>query len=192
MFTSLLARPAAAFYHQGMEPDANAASERKPGGAIDPPFTRSPNLVPVEVLRDFTAEQVRLYGLRTTAERLRMGRETLRKIVTGRTVQPHPRQRELMGAEFLEAHPSGYVRETMVDGKPRALGPLKLLLPPDREEALEVLDRVFALAERHPDELPAAAAVHAWMRRVLNAEFDADTRYPPGQRPPGPSGIRAL
>jgi hypothetical protein len=176
-----------------MDPDTHEERERPPGGSADPPFTRSPNLVPVEVLRDFMAEQVRLYGLRTMAERLRMGRETLRKIATGRTAQPHPRQRELMGAEFLEVHPSGYVRETMVDGRPRALGPLKLLLPPDREEALEVLDRVFALAERHPDELPEqAAAVRAWMRRVLNAEFDADTRYPPGQRPPGPSGIRGL
>jgi hypothetical protein len=175
-----------------MDPNAFEAGGR-PAGGMDPPFTRSPNLVPLEVLRGFMAEQVRLYGLRTMAERLRMGRETLRKIVTGRTAQPHPRQRELMGVEFLEVHPSGYVQETMVDGRPRALGPLKLLLPPDRDEALEVLDRVFALAERPPDELrEQAAAVHAWMRRVLNAEFDADTRYPPGQRPPGPSGIRGL
>lgn len=175
-----------------MNPDAYEDREQPPGGA-DPPFTRSPNLVPQEVLRDFMAEQVRLYGYRTMAERLGMGHETLRKFVTGLTAQPHPRQRELMGAEFLEVHPSGYVRETMVEGRPRALGPLKLLLPPDREEAAAVLDRIFALAERHPDELPEqAAAVHAWMRRVLNAEFDAVTRYPPGQRPPGPSGIRGL
>lgn len=176
-----------------MDLDRYEERGRQPRDGTDPPFTRSPNLVPVEVLRDFMAEQARRHGLRTMAERLGMGHETLRKIVTGRTAQPHPRQRELMGAEFLEVHPSGYVRETMVDGKPRALGPLKLLLPPDRDEALEVLDRVFALAERHRDELPEqAAAVRAWMRRVLNAEFDADTRYPPGQRPPGPSGIRAL
>lgn len=159
----------------------------------DPPFTRSPNLVPQEVLRDFMAEQARLHGYRALAERVGTGHETLRKFVTGRTVQPHPRQRELMGADFLAVHPSGYVREATVDERPRALGPLKLLLPPDREQAAEVLDRIFALAERHPDELPGqAAAVRAWMRRVLDAEFDADTRYPPGQRPPGPSGIRTL
>lgn len=162
-------------------------------GGTDPPFTRSPNLVPLEVLRDFVGDEARRVGYRALADRLGMGHETLRKIATGRTAHPHPRQRERMGAEFLETHPSGYVRETTVDGKPRALGPLKLLLPPDRDQAEAVLDRVFALAQRHPDELPEqAAAVRAWMRRVLAAEFDADTRYPPGQRPPGPSGIRGL
>lgn len=172
--------------------DSEQSREDAPSAAaFDPPFTRSPNLVPQEVLRDFMGEQARLCGYRALAERLGTGHETLRKFVTGRTAQPHPRQRERMGAEFLEVHPSGYVRETTVDERPRALGPLKLLLPPDREQAEEVLDRIFALAERHPDELPGqAAAVRAWMRRVLNAEFDADARYPPGQRPPGPSGIR--
>ncbi|HEU4884381.1 MAG TPA: hypothetical protein VFT45_19145 [Longimicrobium sp.] len=164
-----------------------------PGGGADPAFTRSPNLVPHEVLRDFMGAQARLHGYRPLANRLGTAPETLRKFVTGLTAQPHPRQRERMGEEFLALHPSGYVRETTVDGRPRALAPLKMLLPPDREEAEEVLDRIFALAERHPDELPEqAAAVRAWMRRVLNAEFDADTRYPPGQRPPGPSGIRDL
>lgn len=161
------------------------------GGGSDPPFTRSPNLVPIEVLRDFMAEQVRLYSYRDVAQRLGTGHETVRKFVVGQTVHPHPRQRELMGADFLNVHPSGYVREATVQGRPRALGPLKLLLPPDRQQAADVLDRIFALAERHPEELPEqAAAVRAWMRRVLEAEFDADTRYPPGRRPPGPSGIR--
>jgi hypothetical protein len=174
-----------------MDSERNGEGTRPTAGESDPPFTRSPNLVPQEVLRDFMGQQARLHGYRALAVRVGTGHETLRKFVTGLTVNPHPRQRELMGAEFLAAHPSGYVRETTVDGKPRPLGPLKLLLPPDREEAAEVLDRIFALAERHPGELPEqAAAVRAWMHRVLSAEFDADTRYPPGRRPPGPSGIR--
>lgn len=162
-----------------------------PASGAEPPFTRSPNLVPQEVLRDFMADQVRVHGYRALADRMGTGHETLRKFVTGLTTQPHPRQRELMGAEFLRVHPGGYVRGDTVDGRPRALGPLKMLLPPEREQAEEVLDRIFALAERHPDELPEqAAAVRAWMRRVLEAEFDADVRYPAGQRPRGPSGIR--
>jgi hypothetical protein len=174
-----------------MDTDHDRQSE--PPGAVDPPFTRSPNLVPQEVLRDFMREQARLHGYRALADRLGTGHETLRKFVTGLTAQPHPRQRELMGAEFLAIHPSGYVREATVDGRPRPLGPLKLLLPPDRDQALEALDRIFALAERHPEELPEQAeAVRAWMRRVLDAEFDADMRYPPGQRPPGPSGVRVI
>jgi hypothetical protein len=175
-----------------MNSEQNGRGEGAADGA-DPPFTRSPNLVPREVLRDFMGEQARLHGYRVLAERLGTGHETLRKFVTGRTAQPHARQRERMGEEFLAAHPSGYVPETTVDGKPRALAPLKLLLPPDRDEAEAVLDRIFALAARHPDQLPEqAAAVRAWMHRVLSAEFDADTRYPPGQRPPGPSGMRTV
>jgi hypothetical protein len=162
-----------------------------PGGGQDPPFTRSPNLIPLEVLRDFVAEQARLYGYRALAERWRIGHETLRKIATGRTARPHPRQRELMGAEFLEVHPAGYVREAAGDERPRALKPLRTLLPADPDQAAGVLDRIFDLAQRHPDELPVeAAAVRAWMRRLLDAEFDGAARYPPGQRPRGPSGIR--
>lgn len=168
--------------HRDNEPPADPA---------DPPFTRSPNLIPVEVLRNFIQEQAQVYGYRGLAQRLRTGHETLRKFVTGRTALPQLRQRELMGAEFLEVHPAGYVREAAEDGTARALSPLKRLLPPDREQAAEVLERIFALAERHPDELPGqAAAVRAWLLRVLHAEFDADTRYPPGRRPRGPSGIR--
>lgn len=166
--------------------------ESRPGGS-GPPHTRSPNLVPVEVLRDFVEEQARQHTYRALAERWDIGHETLRKFVMGRTVQPHMRQRELIAAEFLEMHPAGYVQEEAFQPRPRPLPPLKRLLAPERAEALEALDRIFALAERHPGELPEqAAAVHAWMRRVLEAEFDAEMRYPPGRRPPGPSGIRQL
>jgi hypothetical protein len=181
----------AGFYDEDMAYEQRGADGQPPEGGHDPPFTRSPNLVPLEVLRDFVGEQARLHGYRALAERLRMGHETLRKIATGRTAQPHPRQRELMGAEFLALHPGGYVRETTVDERPRALKPLKMLLPADHEEAAGVLDRIFELAERHPDELPGqASAVRAWMRRLLDAEFEGEARYPPGQRPRGPSGIR--
>lgn len=124
-------------------------------------------------------EQARLHKLRPLSELWGVGHETLRKFVTGRTAQPHPRQRELYGAKFLELHPSGYVREERVDGKARALQPLKMVLPPDRERAGEVLERIFELAARHRDELPDQAdAVHAWMRTLLNAEYEAEARYP--------------
>lgn len=162
-----------------------------PGGGLDPPFTRNPADVPLEVLRDFAGEQARLHTYRVLAERWGTGHETLRKFITGRTVVPHPRQRELYGAMFLEMHPGGYVEETRMEDKPRALPPLKRMLPPDRGQALEVLDRIFALADRHPDELPEQApAVRAWMRRLLEAEFAAELRYSRGRRPsPGAEEI---
>ena len=123
-------------------------------------------------------EQARLRTYRTLAKEWKLGHETLRKFVVGETQQPHPRQRQMYGARFLELHPSGYVREKRVDGRPVALDQLKLLLPPERERANEVLERIFALDERDPGQVPEeAAAVLAWMRKLLNAEFDAEVRF---------------
>lgn len=163
-----------------------ADDQNEPPGGADPPYTRSPDRVPVEVLRAFAEEQARMHGYRALGDRWNLGHETLRKFATGRTAQPHARQRELIGAGFLEVNPAGYVRVGDEEGRPRALRPLRQQLPPDRARAVEVLHRIFALAERHPDELPdEAAAVRAWLLRVLNAEFDADARHPVA-RPPVP------
>lgn len=117
-----------------------------------------------------------------------IGHETLRKFVTGQTAEPHPRQRRLYGTRFLELHPSGYVREKRVDGRPVALQQLKMLLPNDRERAQEVLDRIFALDERGADGLPEEAEkVREWMRKLLNAEFDAEVRFGKGRRKARPA-----
>jgi hypothetical protein len=150
----------------------------------DPPFTRNPADVPLEVLRHWVREMAELYHYRGLASRWGMGHETLRKFITGNTVQPHPRQREKYGAFFLELHPGGYVEETRTDGRARPLPQLKRLLPPERGEAAEVLDRIFELAGRHPQELPEQAdAVRSWLRTLLAAEFDAELRYTRGRRP---------
>lgn len=156
---------------------------------MNPTFTRNPADIPLEVLRGFVREQALLHSYRGLAERWGMGHETLRKFISGVTVQPHPRQRERYGALFLHLHPAGYVQATPADepgdDRPRALPQLKRLLPPDPGQAAAVLDRIFALAARHPDELPAqAAAVHGWMHALLNAEFQAEAQYARGRRPP--------
>ncbi|HEV3050975.1 MAG TPA: hypothetical protein VGX50_11725 [Longimicrobium sp.] len=150
----------------------------------DPPFTRRPADVPLEVLRDFVREMAELYSYRGLATRLGMGHETVRKFITRRTELPHPRQREAYAAFFLELHPGGYVEATRTEDRARPLPQLKRLLPPERGEAAAVLDRIFDLAARHPDELPEQAdAVRAWMQRLLAAEFDAELRYTAGRRP---------
>jgi hypothetical protein len=146
--------------------------------ASDPPFTRDPQNIPVDVLKDFVREQIDACRLRPLAKAWGVGHETLRKFATGLTEQPHPRQLALYSSKFLELHPSGYVREKRVDGKPVALPQLKLLLPADRERAQEVLDRIFALEERGADGVPEEAEkVREWMRKLLNAEFDAEVRF---------------
>lgn len=152
---------------------------RRPPVAPGPPFTRDPGEVPLEVLRDFVRGLAQKHTYRGVAAHWGIEPETLRKFITGRTVQPHPRQRETYGARYLDLHPAGYVNQTPGAGSARPLPQLKHLLPPDRAQAMEVLDRIFALAERPPGEAPhQASAVHAWLRRVLAAEFKADARYP--------------
>lgn len=150
----------------------------------DPPFTRTPAHVPLEVLREFVREMAALYSYRGVASRWGMGHETVRKFITRTTEQPHPRQREKYAAFFLELHPGGYVEATRTDDRARPLPQLKRLLPPERGEAARALDRIFELAGRHPDELPEQAdAVRGWLQRLLAAEFDAELRYTAGRRP---------
>jgi hypothetical protein len=171
-----LTRPLRLVYTPVCATRASGHSGQPPSG--DPPFTRRPERIPNEVLRDFVREQARLRTYRALAEAWGLGHETLRKFATGRTRQPHPRQLELYGTKFLELHPSGYVREKRVDGRARALEQLKMVLPPGRENAQQILDRVFELAARHPDELPdAALRMQEWLHKLLNAEYDAEVRY---------------
>jgi hypothetical protein len=109
--------------------------------------------------------------------------ETLRKFAEGITQDPHKRQLQLYGSKFLELHPSGYVQEKPVDGRARALPQLKNLLPADRAKAQEIVDRLFELAARHPDELPDEARdIRAWLGKLLNAEFDAEAGQPARKR----------
>lgn len=115
---------------------------------------------------------------RVLAEEWGLAAETLRKFAIGITRRPHPRQLELYGTRFLELHPSGYVREKRVDGRARALEQLKMVLPPGRENAQEIVDRVFELAARNPDELPEAAeGLREWLHKLLAAEYDAEARF---------------
>lgn len=156
-------------------------SGRPPSG--DPPYTRSAARIPLEVLRDFVAEQAKLRTYRPIAEEWGLAPETLRKFAEGITKDPHKRQLELYGSKFLELHPSGYVQEKPVDGRARALPQLKMMLPADREKAREIVDLVFELAARHPDELPdEAAKIQEWLAKLLNAEFDAEAGQPQRRR----------
>ncbi len=146
-----------------------------PFAAPPPSLVRDPARVPIPVLRGFARAQARLHGVRRVAVCWNVGYETFRKFVTGTTERPHPRQRELYGARFLEHHPAGYVATAPGAGS-GPLRPLKMLLPPDRDAASEVLERIFRLASGQPEAPPQTAAVGAWMRRLLEAEYDAEPR----------------
>jgi hypothetical protein len=127
-------------------------------------------------------EQIGVRRLRVLAKEWGVSAEALRKFALGITRQPHSRQLELYGTRFLELHPGGYVREKRVDGQARALEQLKMVLPPGRENAQQIVDRVFELAARSPDEVPdGVEALRDWIMKVLNAEYDAEARYLKGR-----------
>jgi hypothetical protein len=113
--------------------------------------------------------------------------EALRKFATGETKQPHARQLTLYATKYLELHPSGYVREKPVDGKARALEQLKMVLPPGRENAQQMVDGVFEAAVRHGDQVPEdVEKLRAWILKVLNAEYEAEARYTKTRTRPRP------
>lgn len=119
-----------------------------------------------------------MHTLRVLSREWGRSAEALRKFAMGTTKQPHPRQLTLYATKFLELHPSGYVREKPVDGNPRALEQLKMVLPSGRENAQQVVDRVFDAAARHGDDAPEdVEKLRAWILKVLNAEYDAEARY---------------
>lgn len=124
-----------------------------------------------------------MHKYRPLAKSWGLAAETLRKFVEGLTDRPHPAQLDLYGTKFLELHPSGYVREKRVDGSSQALPQLKMVLPPGRENAQEVVDRLFELAARYPDELPEnAERIREWLLKLLKAEYDAEAQqFRPGR-----------
>jgi hypothetical protein len=127
-------------------------------------------------------EQADARRYRILAKEWGLSAEALRKFAIGVTRQPHSRQLELYGTKFLELHPSGYVREKRVEGRARALEQLKMVLPPGRENAQQIVDRVFELAARSPDEVPdGVEALREWITKVLNAEYEAEARYAKGR-----------
>jgi hypothetical protein len=175
-----LTGPAGLVYYPVCAKRASGHSGQPPSG--DPPFTREASRIPIEVLRDFVREQALARKLRHLSKDWGLSAEALRKFALGMTRQPHPRQLQLFGTKFLELHPSGYVREKPVDGHARGLEQLKMVLPPGRENAQEVVERVFELAARSGDEVPEnVEKLREWILKVLNAEYDAEARFTTGR-----------
>ncbi|HWK89245.1 MAG TPA: hypothetical protein VNP72_04595 [Longimicrobium sp.] len=121
---------------------------------------------------------------RKLEEELDINHEAIRKFVEGITRMPHPATRETYAELYLRHHPAGYAAERKVEG-PVPLPPLKQVLPQGREAAQAVVEGVFALARRHPDELPEGTDnLEKWLRKLLKAEYDAEPKYPGRRRSP--------
>ena len=147
-------------------------------------MTRQWRDIPLEVLRDFVEAKAHDHTYAGLEAAWGVGHETLRKFVLGATGNPHPRTLQVYGDKYLEHHPSGYVEER-VDGRPRGLRELKMVLPPGRTRASEIIDRVFDLAARHPGEAPEETErIREWLHSLLDAEYAAEVQYPSRRRRP--------
>ncbi len=130
-----------------------------------------------------------------------MGRETIRKIASGRTRTPHERNLRALGALFLEWYPGGKRTGRLAESAdPPVTGwpaRVKAMLPGGREAADDEIRALHALLERHADEAPAwSGALVEMMRGLVEAAYTGETTYAQAKRsrrkqkrrPPGDQG----
>jgi hypothetical protein len=109
-------------------------------------------------------------------------REAVRKFVENKTAMPHKRSRRRYGEIFLEFHPAGYVLERRSKEEPAAMRPLKAVLPSGEARAEAVIEKLYELAKRHPDEYPEEAEqMKRWLKTLLKAEYSVERRYRGGK-----------
>lgn len=129
------------------------------------------------MLRDFVEAKAHEHTYAGLEAAWGIGHETLRKFVLGQTERPHPRTLQVYGTRYLEHHPSGYVEER-VDGRPRGLKELKMVLRPGHAEASTILDRMIDLPSDHPDAPAEVEEFRRWLHTLLDAEYAAEVQYP--------------
>lgn len=152
--------------------------------------------VDVEVLRTFMKGVVLELGLRRAADMIGRGHEQVRKFIKGEIRWPQDKTRRAMAELFLRHQPPDETATSpstsMAEERPvpRLTSPeLRSILPDGLEAASAVVRAIFALARRHPDELPAeAAALEKLLLRQLKEEYREVGAYvlPAASRKPRP------
>ncbi len=100
-----------------------------------------------------------------------VSKEGLRMFVEGHT-RPHRSTRQTLGEIFLKVHPSGVMATQSTDGEWQLRKLLIELLSPGEKTARAELARIFELAKRFPEEVPASIdAVHEWMDLQVRGEY---------------------
>lgn len=141
--------------------------------------------MPVEELRAFLNEWLERHTLRDAEEVTGVGHETIRKFAEGDTGNPHPRSRAAYSRLYWREKGLVFVaEETGTEGPLLWATALRTLFPGGKEQAVADMEKVFELAGRHPDELPASAAAQkAWLLQLIEAEYrNAMPYHRPGRR----------
>ena len=127
--------------------------------------------VRVDTLREFTSELCAALTYRGAAAVTGISKEGLRRFVEGES-QPNRSTRQTLGEMFLTLHPGGTMWKTSKDGAWQLRVQLIELLPPGEQAARDELTRIFELAKRFPDEVPASAdQVHEWVDLQVQGEY---------------------
>jgi hypothetical protein len=133
----------------------------------------------IETLREFATELCAAHTYRGAAALTGLSKEGLRRLVEGKS-HPNHSTRQALGELFLKLHPGGTMWKTSKDGAWQLRVQLIELLPPDEQTARDELAKIFELAKRFPDEVPAFVdQVLEWMDLQVRGEYWA-VRYVDG------------
>ena len=117
------------------------------------------------------------YRLRGVARMVKLAPETVRKFIN-RTGVPNHATRRRFAELYLELNAEGVVAEQDDSKRWKARRRLIELLARGEDPAREELARVFELAKRFPDEVPASVdELHEWMDLQVRGEYWAEDYY---------------
>jgi hypothetical protein len=123
------------------------------------------------LLRRFASDLCARLTYRGAAGVTGVSKEGLRKFVDGQT-RPNLATRQALGELFLKLHPSGVMATKQTDGEWQLREQLIESLAPGEQTARAELAKIFELAKRFPDEVPASVdQVHEWMDLQVRGEY---------------------
>ena len=134
-------------------------------------FGRHWSSIRLETLREFASGLCAALTYRGAQAATGLSKEALRKFVEGES-SPHRSTRQTLGELFLRTHPGGSMWKTSKDGAWQLRVQLIELLSAGEEAARAEVAKIFELAGRFPDEVPASAGqVHEWMDLQVQGEY---------------------
>ncbi|HEX7240022.1 MAG TPA: hypothetical protein VF263_07135 [Longimicrobiaceae bacterium] len=139
----------------------------------------------MEDLRAFMKEFVDRTSLRHAKAVTHIGYEAIRQFVEGETEQPHARTLRAFTVLYWRERGLVFVAEAGGSEPPVFWSSeLRAIFPGGKEQALADARKLWELAGRHPDEIPATSpAFRKWVLRLIEAEYRDELPYrKPGRR----------
>ena len=133
--------------------------------------------VPSQLVLEFALDLSTKYRLREVARMVDLAPETVRKFINRKGV-PNLATRRQFAELYLEMNAEEVVAEQNEGKSWKARRRLIELLATGEGPAREELARIFELAKRFPDEVPASIdQLHEWMDLQVRGEYWAEDYY---------------